>query len=266
MNEIWAIVYGVIQGITEFLPISSSGHLALIPKFFPLQDPGVIFDLVMHVGTAFAVIVYFKKDIGALIREGLEILRHKSLDGHGVFFQNFMFATGVSFISIILIKDIAFEFGRTGTFIGVNLIVFGLLMFFSDFHKAKEVDLVYQRDLKRSFFIGLAQSFAVFPGVSRSGITLTAARFSSLSRVGASRFSFLLSLPIILASVAYKLPAIIKGEAIAVEMSIIIIGVVVSFVVGILSIHFFLKMIAKMGLWIFMVYRVILGIIVLYWL
>lgn len=266
MNEIWAVIYGVVQGITEFLPISSSGHLALIPKFFPLEDPGVIFDLVMHLGTALAVIVYFKKDVFELINQGMDILKYRDLNQRGVFFQNFFFATIISVISIILIKDLAFEFGRSSTFIGANLILFGILMFISDFHKSKEVDLFYSRDLKRSFFIGLAQSFAVFPGVSRSGVTLTAARFSSLTRVEASRFSFLLSLPIILASIVYKIPAIFKGEAIAVEFSIILTGVIVSFVVGLLSIHFFLKLIAKMGLWIFMVYRIILGCFIFYWL
>lgn len=263
MNELWAFVYGVIQGITEFLPISSSGHLALIPKFFPLEDPGVIFDLVMHVGTAFAVMVYFKKDILSLVREGIDIVVKKDIKETGLFFQNFIFATCVSFVSIILIKDLAFEYGRTSLFISVNLILFGILMFVSDLKKSEDVDLVRKRDLKRSFFIGLAQSFAVFPGVSRSGITLTAARFSSLGRVEASRFSFLLSLPIILASVVYKLPEIIKGEAISVDLGVITVGVIVSFVVGIMSIHFFLKFIAKMGLWMFMVYRIILGTAIL---
>lgn len=266
MSELWAIVYGIIQGVTEFLPISSSGHLALIPKFFSLQDPGVIFDLVMHVGTAVAVMVYFRKDLMTLVSEGLDLIQHRDFKQRGLFFQNFMFATFISFISIIVFKDFAFEFGRSGTLIAINLIFFGLLMFLSDFNKSKSIDLLYQRDFTRAFFIGIAQSFAIFPGVSRSGITLTAARFSSLNRIDASRFSFLLSLPIILASVVYKIPAIIKGEALSVDYTIITIGVMVSFIVGILSIHFFLKMIARTGLWIFMLYRVFLGGLILYWL
>ena len=265
MNEIWAFIYGAIQGITEFLPISSSGHLALIPKFFPLEDPGVIFDLVMHVGTAFAVMVYFKKDIISLFKEGIEILVKKDIKETGFFFQNFVFATIVSFVSIILIKDLAFAYGRTSLFIAINLMVFGVLMYLSDRTKSQDVDLVRKKDFKRAFVIGLAQSFAVFPGVSRSGITLTAARFSKLSRIEASRFSFLLSLPIILASVVYKLPEIIKGDAIAVDFGVITVGIIVSFVVGILSIHFFLKFIAKMGLWVFMIYRIVLGAVILFY-
>lgn len=265
MNEIWAFIYGAIQGITEFLTISSSGHLALIPKFFPLEDPGVIFDLVMHVGTAFAVMVYFKKDIISLVKEGIEILVKKDIKETGFFFQNFVFATIVSFVSIILIKDLAFAYGRTSLFIAINLMVFGVLMYLSDRTKSQDVDLVRKKDFKRAFVIGLAQSFAVFPGVSRSGITLTAARFSKLSRIEASRFSFLLSLPIILASVVYKLPEIIKGDAIAVDFGVITVGIIVSFVVGILSIHFFLKFIAKMGLWVFMIYRIVLGAVILFY-
>lgn len=264
MNEIWALIYGVIQGITEFLPVSSSAHLALIPKFFPLEDPGVIFDLVMHVGTAFAVLVYFKKDIASLMREGMEILTKKDIKNTGFFFQNFIFATFISFISILLIKDLTFAYGRSSLFISINLISFGILMFLSDLTKSEDIDLVRKKDIKRAFIIGLAQSFAVFPGVSRSGITLTAGRFSKLSRLEASRFSFLLSLPIILASVVYKLPEIIKGDAIHVDFGIITVGVMTSFVVGLLSIHFFLKIIVKMGLWAFMIYRVILGAAILY--
>jgi len=264
VNESWAVIYGLIQGITEFLPISSSGHLALIPSFFELKDPGVIFDLVMHVGTALAVIVYFRKDVLRLLGEFKLIVVKKDIQNTGFFFQNFILATMVSFICILLIKDIALANGRSSTFIAINLIFFGILMFISDLKKDTNVNLVEKRDFKRSILIGFSQSLAIFPGVSRSGITLTASRFSGMDRLQASRFSFLLSLPIIAASVAYKLPAILKGDAITVELSVVLIGVIVSFVVGLVTIHFFLQIIAKMGLWAFMVYRVVLGLIILY--
>lgn len=266
MNEIWAVVYGVIQGITEFLPISSSGHLALIPKFFTLEDPGVIFDLVMHVGTALAVIIYFNKDIKSMFKEVFSLIKYRNFNTNGFYSQNFIISTVSSVICILVLKDIALEYGRSSVFIGLNLIIFGVLMYISDRTKAKAIDLSNRRDFKRSILIGVAQSLAIFPGVSRSGVTLTASRFSRLSRVEASRFSFLLSLPIILASVAYKAPKIFSGEAIHVDLSIILIGTFVSFIVGILSIHFFLKIIAKMGLWIFTIYRVLLGMIILLYL
>jgi undecaprenyl-diphosphatase len=264
MSNLWAIIYGFIQGISEFLPVSSSGHLALLPKFFDVSDPGVVFDLVMHLGTALAVIIYYHKEIKQLILEFFEIVKFRSLD-RGFFFQNFALATIVSFILILIIKDFALMYGREGAFIGANLIFFGILMFLSDLKKEDEsISLVGNKNYFKAIVIGASQSLAIFPGVSRSGITLTSARFMNLSRLEASRFSFLLSLPIILASVAYKVPEIASGVGIDVDLSVILIGVISSFLFGIVTIHFFLKLISKMGLWIFTVYRIIIGLLVWY--
>lgn len=263
MDITWAFVYGIIQGLTEFLPISSSGHLALLPKFFEVQDPGVIFDLVMHLGTAFAVIIYFRKDIFKLISESFYLISKDPRGHHSPFAFNFIIATLSSIFMILFIKDLALSFGRTSTFIALNLMFFGTLMWISDLTKDNHVDLVKKRDFKKSIIIGICQSLAVFPGVSRSGATLTAGRFLKMERQDASRFSFLLSLPIILASVAYKLPEILKGQAIAVDLSVILVGILVSFLCGILTIHFFLKIIAKTGLKYFAIYRLVLGIVIL---
>ena len=194
------------------------------------------------------------------------LAKTRKFNSDGFYLQNFTIATIASVVCILIIKDFALTYGRSSVFIGINLIVFGLLMYLSDRTKSEEINLNNQRDLKRSLLIGIAQSLAIFPGVSRSGITLTASRFSRLSRIEASKFSFLLSLPIILASVAYKAPKIFSGEAIQVDLSVILIGTLVSFVVGFLSIHFFLKVIAQMGLWLFTIYRVVLGLIILIYL
>ena len=260
MDISWAIFYGFIQGVTEFLPVSSSGHLALIPFFFKLQDPGVVFDLLMHLGTAIAVILYFRKDVMTLIREGLDLILKRDIENTR-FFQNFMFATACSFALILLIKDLALGHGRNPAFIGINFIVFGIIMYISDRKlPATSVDLTKHEGLKKSALIGLSQALAVFPGVSRSGITLTSSRFLGLGRVEASRFSFLLSLPVIIGSIVFKLPKIVSGEAIAVEPLVMLIGVIASFLFGIVTIHFFLKLIAKIGLIHFAVYRVIIGL------
>ena len=263
MNELWAILYGLIQGITEFLPVSSSGHLALIPKISGIDDPGVVFDLVMHLGTALAIIIYYNKDIKALIDELCLIIKDKSLE-KGHFFQNFIVATFCSFVFILLIKNSALAFGRSGTLIGVNLIAFGIIMFVSDLNIENKFSLVDNKSYKRSIFIGIFQSLAIFPGVSRSGITLTAARFTGLSRIEASRFSFLLSLPIIFASIIYKIPDILTGTAIIVNPINILIGIISSFIFGLLTIHFFVRIISKVGLGIFTVYRIVLGVLVFY--
>lgn len=263
MNEFWAVFYGFIQGVTEFLPVSSSGHLALIPHFFELKDPGVIFDLLMHVGTAIAVILYFRKEILRLIREGLDIVLKRDM-ANTQFAQNFLLATFFSFLLILILKKTAFEFGRNPVFIGFNFIFFSILMYLSDRKLGGDLNLTEQKNFKNSIIIGLSQSLAIFPGVSRSGITLTSARFLGMNRIEASRFSFLLSLPVIIGSVIFKIPEIMSGEIVPVSSSIIIIGVVSSFVFGIITIHFFLKLISKIGLVHFAIYRVIVGVILLY--
>lgn len=259
----WAVFYGFIQGVAEFLPISSSGHLALIPFVFDLKDPGVVFDLTLHLGTAIAVILYFHKDVKELICEGLLLLKNRNIKECS-FLVNFISATFFSFLLILVIKGIAFKYGRNPIFIGVNLIVFGVLMWIADLKKSKGIDLTKDLDLKRSALIGISQSLAVFPGVSRSGATLTSSRMLGLGRVEASRFSFLLSLPVILGSIVFKLPELIAGDATSASGSLMAGGIFFSFLFGIVTIHFFLKLIAKAGLVYFTIYRVIIGAILLY--
>ena len=263
MDIYWALFYGFIQGISEFLPISSSGHLALIPFFAKLEDPGVVFDLLMHLGTAIAVILYFHKEVKRLVVECFELFFKRNLEGT-IFLQNFAVATGFSFLLILLIKNIAFAYGRNPIFIGINFIVFGLLMYLSDRKKNSGLDLTQQKGFKSAIIVGLSQSLAVFPGVSRSGITLTTSRYLGMSRVEASRFSFLLSLPVILGSIVFKVPEIVSGEATFVPMSIVVIGVLSSFFFGIITIHFFLKTISKIGLKYFSIYRLIIGSILIF--
>ncbi len=263
MNEWWAVFYGFIQGVTEFLPISSSGHLALIPYFFRLEDPGVFFDLLMHLGTAIAVIFYFNREIKLLISEGILFLKTRAID-KSPYFINFSLATMGSFILILILKKTALSYGRHALFIGFNFIFFGILMYLADRKKPSGTDLTKKLSWKNSLIIGLSQSIAIFPGVSRSGITLTSARYLGMTRLEASRFSFLLSLPVIIGSIIFKLPEIIGGQAVQVDMPVIILGVISSFVFGILTIHFFLKLITRIGLVHFSVYRVIVGALLVY--
>lgn len=263
MTYLWALFYGFIQGLSEFLPVSSSGHLALIPYFFKLTDPGVVFDLMMHLGTAIAVILYFKSEVKRLISESLRIIFKRDFNST-VFAQNFIWATICSFVLILLIKDLAFTFGRTAKFIGFNFIFFGILMYFSDRSEGKGLDLTEVKNYKKSMIVGLSQALAVFPGVSRSGITLTSSRFLGMGRVEASRFSFLLSLPVILGSIIFKVPELLDGSATNVGLDIMFLGIIFSFFFGIITIHFFLKMIAKIGLVYFSIYRVIIGSLLIY--
>jgi undecaprenyl-diphosphatase len=263
MSSLWALFYGFIQGVSEFLPISSSGHLALIPFFAEFKDPGVIFDLLMHLGTAIAVILYFHKDIKRLIKEYFYLI-FKADFKNTVFAQNFLVSTFFSFILILFIKDIAFKYGRAPLIIGINFIFFGALMYWADLKLANGLDLTKLKHWKAAIIIGLSQSLAVFPGVSRSGITLTTSRYLGMTRFEASRFSFLLSLPVILGSILFKLPEIITGNATPVSFSIVVIGILSSFIFGLITIHFFLKIISKVGLKYFSFYRVVIGLGLIY--
>ncbi|MBT4790656.1 MAG: undecaprenyl-diphosphate phosphatase, partial [Halobacteriovoraceae bacterium] len=228
MDIYWAMFYGFIQGVTEFLPVSSSGHLALIPYFFKLQDPGVLFDLMMHLGTAIAVILYFHQEVLRLILETKKIIMDRNLKDT-VFCQNFLISTFFSFILILIIKKTALTYGRSPLFIGFNFIFFGILMYIADRKNRGDLDLTQVKGFKKSILIGLSQSLAIFPGVSRSGITLTTSRFLGMNRLEASRFSFLLSLPVILGSILFKLPEILSGSATPVSLELILIGVFGSF-------------------------------------
>ena len=181
-----------------------------------------------------------------------------------LFAQNFLVATFFSFVLILFIKDVAFKFGRAPLIIGLNFIFFGALMYWADLKLANGLDLTRVKNWKASIIIGLSQSLAVFPGVSRSGITLTTSRYLGMTRLEASRFSFLLSLPVILGSIIFKLPDIIAGNATPVSFSLVVIGILSSFFFGLITIHFFLKVISKVGLKYFSFYRIIIGSVLIY--
>lgn len=265
MNFAWATLYGFIQGVTEFLPVSSSGHLALIPFFAQIQDPGVLFDLMMHLGTALAVILYFHKEVGRLINEALHLCINRKVK-EVPFLFNFMIATFFSFVLILVLKKFALEYGRSPNYIAMNLVLFGVIMYWADQLKEKKIKMEKELRLKESVLIGLSQSLAIFPGVSRSGITLTTARFLGLSREEAGRFSFLLSLPVILGSIVFKIPDMLEAPIGDVSWGVTFYGVVCSFFFGLITIHYFLKLISKIGLVYFSVYRIIFGGVLFYFL
>lgn len=260
MNEFFAAtLYGVIQGVTEFLPVSSSGHLALIPFFTGLEDPGVLFDLAMHVGTAIAVIVAFWSKIKELIRQSLVIGRVENTQ----FARNFWIATFVTVVNAFGVENFAERFGRNPYLIAFNLVFFGALLWAADRQPNAGCDLTRESNWKKAFMMGLAQSLAVFPGVSRSGITLTAARNMGMSRVDAGAFSFLLSLPIILGGFVYKLLRLLSTGALPhFNYSTMFLGILISFIVGLITIRFFMSMLNRFGLGIYFWYRLALAMVV----
>ncbi len=261
MSLLESILYGITQGITEFLPISSSAHLALLPKFLKFQDPGAFFDLSLHLGTALAILLYFRREVRAVGVDLWKMILSKRVSTPSEAFSlNLIVATITTVLFAFALKGPALEYGRSVVFIGANFIVFGILMLLADtFGPSLPEGLMQKIQKKRSFFIGLAQVLALFPGVSRSGATLTMGRMMGLNRSESTRFSFLLSLPLIIGGIILEHRRFLSEDT-PFEFSSVVTGCVVSFVVGLAVIHYFLKWIPKMGLWPFAVYRVCFGV------
>lgn len=265
MNFFEAIVYGLIQGLSEFLPVSSSGHLALLPYVMKIDDPGVAFDLMMHFGTALAVFTYFRRDIWRYALTFTPALANFKTGGEDRWFvRNFIFSTMVSVFFIVLLIPLSKE-ARSPWFIITNLSVFGGLMWFADWKNQKrqthlDSPMTQGFQLKLAGLIGGAQALAIFPGVSRSGITLTLALLLGMKRKEAGAYSFLLSLPIIFAGILKEVPHLMKTQDSSSGL-ILLVGVATSFIVGFFTIHFFMKLIGKIQLSYFAVYRWVLAIL-----
>lgn len=263
MTAIEAIVYGLIQGLSEFLPVSSSGHLALLPHVMNIKDPGVVFDLMMHLGTALAVILYFRKEISGYVKTLTpSLVNFKQGTSDQWFVRNFIFATFVSVFFIVLLIPVS-KVARDPWFIIVNLSVFGVLLWIADRLNQKrssylESPMESGLQLKLAGVIGLAQALAIFPGVSRSGITLTMALILGMRRRDAGAFSFLLSLPIIVAGILKEIPDLMKEQN-SDQFVVLFLGVATSFIVGYLTVHFFMKLISRIQLGYFTIYRILLA-------
>jgi undecaprenyl-diphosphatase len=262
-----AIIYGFIQGLSEFLPVSSSGHLALLPHVMSIKDPGVVFDLMMHLGTALAVIIYFRHSLLKYVRTlspKLFMTSYNHPDYH--FSRNFIISTISSVVLILVLLPVS-KLARDPWFIIFNLSFFGALLWGADVYnkKATLLDDPMERGVnyKMAILIGLAQALAIFPGVSRSGITLTAALFLGMKRKEAGAYSFLLSLPIILAGILKEIPDLLKSND-PQGLSVLLGGVLSSFLVGWVTIHFFMKLISKIELKYFAIYRFVIAALMLW--
>ena len=252
MNILQALIYGIVQGITEFLPISSDAHLIIVPKLLGWQEPGLDFDIALHLGTTAAVILFFFKDWITLLKAGFT----KPSSTNGKIFWWIVIATIPSGILGLFISKYA-ETVRNLTLISFSLIIMGLLLYFIDKYAPKKIN-IGNIGILNSIVIGISQLLAMIPGVSRSGITITTGRFLGIERESAAKFTFLLSTPTILGLGLYKLKDIGNIPIHPVPFSVAILS---SAVVGILSIRFLLDYIKKKGFGIFTVYRCVLGII-----
>ena len=251
----------LIQGLTEFLPISSSAHLILPSKLLGWPDQGLAFDVAVHVGTLVAVMAYFRSDLVQLTRGGLESLRCKSWNAEA----KLLVAVGIGVIPAGLVGSILGSFIeyhlRSTLVIALTTIGFGLLLGWADLRcraPSRPSTALMQVGYRQALLIGLAQAFALIPGTSRSGVTITAALLLGFDRNTAARFSFLLSIPLIFAAGAMKSLELVQ-QAEPVNWAMILYGSAVAGGSAYVCIHWFLKLLDQIGMMPFVVYRLFLG-------
>ena len=256
MTPLQAAVLGLVQGLGEFLPISSSAHLVLVPWLFGWTDPGLTFDIALHVGTLVAVVLYFWKDWWQLIIKGFTDARSTE----GRLFWYLAAASVPGAMAGYLLEKKAETVFRSPFLIAVMLIVMGVFLYWADRRGAKKTEMT-DITFGTSILIGISQALAIIPGVSRSGITMTTGLLAGVTRVGAARFSFLLSTPIIFGAAMVKLPHILSNPSvITIHFAI---GMLISFITGIVSIGFLLRYVQTRDFLPFVIYRFILGILVI---
>jgi undecaprenyl-diphosphatase len=255
-------VLALIQGLTEFLPISSSGHLALTPQLFGWPDQGLAFDVAVHVGTLIAVVAYFRNDLWLMARDWSTSIVTRQPTSNSRLAWWVIFATIPAVAFGLVINDGLEETLRNPLIIAATTIGFGALLWWSDI-KGKQIRDEYSLSFKDIMIIGFAQAIALIPGTSRSGITITAALMLGLTREAAARFSFLLSVPIILGAGTLKSKDLIESTQ-PVQWDAMIGGVVISAISAYIIIALFLKWISQIGMAPFAWYRFALGALLIY--
>ena len=243
------IFLSVIQGVTEFLPVSSSAHLILISKYFNFYNENLTLDISLHTGSLLAIVFYFRKDLRDFVNNKI------------LFLKIILSSIPVILFGFFLVKLNLIDFLRSYKVIGWATIIFGLLLYVSDLAEIK-IKKIKSFTYKHALYVGLFQVMSLIPGVSRSGITITAARFLNYNRVDSAKISFLISIPTLGAVSFYNLQSLITKNNL--EISLLnCLGVLLSFFFSYITIKFFLYYIKKFSLKIFVIYRIILGSIIL---
>lgn len=258
MDSIQILILSLVQGITEYLPISSSAHLILTPKILGYQDQGLAFDVAVHLGSLIAVVGYFRTEITHMLQDFL-----RSLGRNGVVTREsrmvWMIAIATLPVMVIgvIFKSLVETDLRSTLVIALTTILFGLLLYWFDVKGRRSRD-EYSVDWKDALVIGLLQALAIIPGTSRSGITMTAGLMLGLTRQAASRFSFLLAIPTILMSGGLVTLDLLRSD-LPVMWNELLLGAALSCISAYLCIHFFLKLIERIGMLPFVIYRLLLG-------
>ncbi len=261
MNYFKYFIYGIVQGFTEFLPISSTAHIKIVSEIFSVEDPGSSLSAIVQIGSVLSLLVFFKNDIRHLFRTNLNI---SSLTKNKIIRSVF-----IGTISIIIF-GIFIKFGipkfyesilRSNLLIGFVSIFTGLLMYLSDISKSKNISLL-NHSLINSFFIGLAQSFAIIPGVSRSGITISSALLLGWNREDAAKYSLLLGIPAISIAAFVEIYSSFNNNLLDYSFPLLI-SLITAFISSLISIKILIKYVTVKGLKIFVFYKIFFGLIIL---
>ena len=250
------IVLAVVQGITEFLPISSSGHLILVPKLMHWQDQGLVVDVMTHLGTLLAVLIYFWRDVWHITRGALELFKGKVTD-HGKLAIYIVLATIPAVAFGVFLKEFGFtDLERNVAVVAWNTILYGILMLIADMASPQERTMS-NMTLGSALIIGVAQALALIPGTSRSGVTMTAGRFLGFTRPDSARFSFLLGIPAIAGAGVFTVgDALASGEPITID-AVYCAGL--TFLAGLAAIAFLMALVKRISFLPFVLYRMVLG-------
>lgn len=262
MDIFQTIILALIQGITEFLPISSSGHLILPAQLFGWTDQGLAFDVAVHLGTLLAVVIYFWKDLYAVAQDWLGSLVGKGNTENSRLGWYLIFATLPAVGFGLMLKSLGLdETMRTVFVIASTTLIFGALLGYAEL-KGQLTQPLKQITLKQALIIGFAQALALIPGTSRSGITMTAALLLGFTRDAAARFSFLLSIPIIVGAGSLLVKDLVEATA-PINWEALALGTAVSAISAWLCVYYFLAFINRIGLMPFVIYRMVLGVVLM---
>lgn len=262
MDNLHAFYLAVLQGFTEFLPISSSGHLVLVPTLMGWQDQGLAFDVAVHMGSLLAVVLYFRHELRRMARDWVSSCVQRQTVGESPLAWAVLWGSFPVALAGLSLHTIIEEQMRSPTVIAVTTIGFGILLGMADIKgfKDREESTLRWNDV---MLIGLAQAVALIPGTSRSGITITAGLMLGLTRQAAARFSFLLSIPAIVMAGGYQTMVLYQSPEV-IEWEFLLTGVAASAVTAYVCIHFFLKLLDRIGMMPFVIYRLLLGAVLLY--
>lgn len=259
------IALGLIQGITEFLPISSSAHLLLPSALFGFKEQGVAFDVACHVGTLMAVMAYFRTELKGMFNDSIAYLKSRVVTPNVIMAWYLICGTIPVCIAGYFVDKYLLDQIRESAVavIATTTVVFAVILYIADAYAVKHCNVVNENNMgfKRAMLIAISQIFAFVPGTSRSGISMIFALFCGLTRKATARYSFLLSIPLILAAGLHSGLKVMKETTESVDYLYIGIGLIVSYISAYYVIKFFIKWIEKIGMTPFVIYRLILGLI-----